>query len=385
MRKALLTMLVAIGLIAACLVAVGGVLGGAPRWTPDALFYQARSLELQGVDRDVALERVFQGPLGAELRARDPERSGDPDWVRYNAQFYERRVSVPIAANAIEPIAGDRALLDVSLAGYVVAVLALFGMLLIRFRLAVAGAIALATAFLPALTFHSSFPLTDSWGLALEIAALASGILVLQRGPRWLLAWGASILLLSFTRDSTLIPLVGAAAVALTLRSRVSWAMLGTGVAAALPVLLLFSVPTRELLAMMLNDAQPDPSASWGSVAGNYPGAIADLVRADGGYVRDGAWFSALYLAGGLGLLFLLGRAGRREPVMTFLWAGALASLVYVLLVPIFSAFRLELACIPMAAFGLALGAERLAEALQPRLEGFRIRLDPRARPMDVA
>jgi hypothetical protein len=161
--------------------------------------------------------------------------------------------------------------------------------------------------------------------------------------------------------------------------------MLGTGVAAAIPVLLMFSVPTRELLAMMLNDAQPAPGASWGFVAENYPGAIADLVRADGGYVRDGAWFSALYLAGGLGLLFLLGRAQRREPVMTFLWAGALASLVYVLLVPIFSAFRLELACIPMAAFGLALGAERLVEALQPRLEGFRIRLDPRARPMDVA
>ena len=37
--------------------------------------------------------------------------------------------------------------------------------------------------------------------------------------------------------------------------------------------------------------------------------------------------------------------------------AGALS----VLVIPIFSAFRLELVCVPMAAFGLGLGAERLA------------------------
>jgi hypothetical protein len=385
MRKALPILLVSVVLAAASLFAVRGALDGSPRWTPDALFYQARSLELRGVDRDVALERVFQGPLGAELRARDPERSGDPGWVRYNAQFYERRVSVPIAANAIEPITGERALLDVSLAGYVVAVLALFGLLLLRFRIAIAAAIALATVFLPALTFHSSFPLTDSWGLALEIAALASGTLVLQRGPRWLIPWTASILLLSFTRDSSWIPVVGAAGVALTLRSRLSWAMLGTALAAAIPVLLMFSVPTRELLAMMLNDAQPAPDASWGFVAERYPGAIADLVRADGGFVRGGAWYSAAYLAGGLACLLLLARGIRRTPAVTLLQVASLASIAYVLVVPIFSAFRLELVCIPMAAFGLALGAERLAEALEPRFGGFRIRLDPRARHADVA
>jgi hypothetical protein len=161
--------------------------------------------------------------------------------------------------------------------------------------------------------------------------------------------------------------------------------MLGTALAAAVPVLLMFSVPTRELLAMMLNDAQPAPGASWGSVAGQYPGAIADLIRADGGFVRDGALYSAAYLAGGIALLFLLARAGRRNPATTLLQVAALASVAYVLVVPIFSAFRLELVCIPMAAFGLALGAERLAEAILPRLEEFRIRLDHRARHADVA
>ena len=115
----------------AALLAVAGSLQGPPRWTPDGLFYQARSLELRGVDRDTALERAFEGPLGAELRRRDPHRSGDPDWVRYNAQFYERRVAVPLAAAALEPVAGDRAILDLSLAGYVAAVLAIFGLLLL--------------------------------------------------------------------------------------------------------------------------------------------------------------------------------------------------------------------------------------------------------------
>ena len=59
-------------------------------------------------------------------------------------------------------------MLDLSLAGYVAAILALFGLLLLRFRLPIAAAVALATVFLPALTDHASYPLTDSWGLALE-------------------------------------------------------------------------------------------------------------------------------------------------------------------------------------------------------------------------
>ena len=85
-------------------------------------------------------------------------------------------------------------MLDLSLVGYVAAVLAVFGLLLLRFRLAIAGAVTLATVFLPALVEHSSYPLTDSWGLALETAALACGLLVLERGSRWLIPWTALIL-----------------------------------------------------------------------------------------------------------------------------------------------------------------------------------------------
>jgi hypothetical protein len=42
--------------------------------------------------------------------------------------------------------------------------------------------------------------------------------------------------------------------------------------------------------------------------------------------------------------------------------AAAVAGLLSVVAIPIFSAFRLELVCVPMAAFGLGMAAERLAE-----------------------
>jgi hypothetical protein len=361
MRRTAVTLLVALALACAALFSMSDTLSDPVRWTPDGLFYQARSLELQGTPRADALRETFQGPLAARLRRIDPERTGDPEWVTYNAQFYERRVAVPAAAAALEPVAGDRAILDLSVAGYVAAVLAIFGFLLLRFRLPIAAAVAFATVLLPALTKHSSFPLTDSWGLALETAAFAAGILALERGRRWVIAWAAAVLLLAFTRDSALVLVAAAAWLTLMHRSKVSAWMLGTGAAASLAVLVLFPMPMRELVAMMLNGAQPDPDASWGAVLSQYPGAVVDMLQADGGAVRDGAWFTAAYLLLGLGLLFVLGRGARSSAVTTLLKAGAVAGAAYVVAVPVFSAFRLELVLVPMAAFGLALGGEWLA------------------------
>jgi hypothetical protein len=373
MRKPVLTLLVALALAGAALLSMAGPLSDPVRWSPDGLFYQARSLELRGESGEAALRETFGGPLGAELRRRDPARSGDMDWVRYNTQFYERRVALPAAAAALDPVAGDRALLDLSVAGYVAAVLAVFALLLLRFRLPVAAAVALATLLLPALRDHAGYPLTDSWGLALETAALASGLLVLDRGPRWLVPWVASILILSFTRDSLWIPIAAAAFLTLRYRSRWGAWLLGSGLAAAAPATLAFSAPMKELLAMMLNDGiQPVRDPSWGFVAERWPAAVVDLLQADGGYVRDGAWLSAGYLLVGLVLLFALGRSERSREWMTFLRAAAVAGALSVLVVPIFSAFRLDLVCVPMAAFGLGLGLERVlakaAELSWPRL-----------------
>jgi len=364
MHKGVLAVLVAVMLGAAALFAVAGALSGPPRWSPDGLFYQARVYQLHGMNRDAALARAFEGPLANRLRAIDPERSGDPTWVAYNARFYARRLTVPLAAAALEPVAGDRALLNVSLLGYIAAVLGIFGLLLVRFRLVIAAGVALATVFLPALTLHSTFPLTDSWGVALETLALASALLTLERSRRWLVPWAAAILLLSFTRDSMWILVLAAAWLAVTQRSKVHWWLLLSGLAAALPATLLVKVPMRELLGEMLNGLQPHPDAPWSSIVGSYPGALAELVRANGGFVRDGAWYSAAFLSVGLLGLFVLTRGGRGTAGSSLLKAGAIAGIAYVLAVPVFSAFRLELVWVPFAAFGLALAAERALERI---------------------
>ena len=131
---------------------------------------------------------------------------------------------------------------------------------------------------------------------------------------------------------------------------------------AAVVPLLAVPVPMRELLAQMTNGAMPAPDDSWADVAGRYPGALADLLQADGGFVRDGAWPTALYLLVGMGLLLALWAGGRRDATTTLLAAGTLAGVLYVLAVPVFSAFRLELTLFPMAAAGLALGVTAALE-----------------------
>lgn len=333
-------------------------------WTPDALYYQARVLEIRGADGSEARARTFRGPISAELRARDPHHTGNAEWVAYNEPFYERRVAVPLAAAALYPLDGERSLLDISLAGYIASLLAIFGLLLLRFRLAIAAAVTFATIFLPALVDHSSFPLTDSWGLALETTAFAAAILTLDRGRRWLALWIAAILVLAFTRDSTWIPIAAVGWYAWRLRSRDAAWLFGSGVAAALPAVLFFGAPVQKLLALLVNDNNLPSDTSWGFIAGHYPGAVVELVRANGGFLRDGEWFTGLYLVGGILLLLGLALRGhyRRDPVTMLMTAGAAAALLYVLAAPVFSAFRLELAFVPMAAYAIALGTKLVLE-----------------------
>src|SRR5215217_4706077 len=112
MRTLAVRILVAVALAAAALLAVSDSLSGPPRWSPDGLFYQARVYQIHdGLSQTDALHRALGGPLGEHLRAVDPDRSGSQQWVAYNARFYERRVAVPLAAAALTPAAGDRALL----------------------------------------------------------------------------------------------------------------------------------------------------------------------------------------------------------------------------------------------------------------------------------
>ncbi len=370
----------AIGIIAAALaalscLAVWPAFHDPVEWTPDALYYQARVLELRG--ENDTLDRVFEGPLAAELRQRDPGHTGNETWVDYNAPFYERRVALPLAAAALYPVTEERSLLDLSLVGYIAAVLALFGLLLLRFRTALAATVAAAAALLPPLTHHASFPLTDSWGLALEIVALGAAILALERGLGWLPLWIGAIALLSLTRDSMWIPILAVGWCALRSRSRTPVTLFATGVAAALPALLLFSTPVRELLALLVNDSEPSADTSWGFIAGHYPGALVELLRANVGFLRRGEWYTALFLVGGVVALLLLVWRKRevRDTTTTLMTAGAVLALGYVLAAPVFSAFRLELVFVPMAAWGVALAAELAAARLGERDGAFARRL----------
>jgi hypothetical protein len=366
-RRADILMVAALAtlLAAVALINVSGSFERPVRWVPDGLFYQAKLLELRGDSHDAAFEEVFSGPLSAPLRYRDPEHVGDPAWVAYNERFFERRVAVPAAGAAIEPIAGERALSIVSIAGYVAAVLAVFALLLLRFRPLIAAAVAFAVALLPALGDIAPLPLTDTWGVALVTTAITAAVLTFERGRRWIALWAAAILLLSFTRDSTWVPILAVAFCAWRWRSRAGLELAVAGVAAALPALLLFGTPMRELLAFAVSDFQPRPDASWLYIAERYPDAIVELVRGNLGFVRRGEWYTGVFFAVGLPLLFVLTR-GSRDRAVTFVRVAALAAVPYVMAVPLFSAFRLELVFVPAAAFGLAAGLERLAAVRKP-------------------
>jgi len=361
MRKVLIGV-VAVALAALACLSVWPRFGGDVRWTPDALYYQARVLEIRGTPHDAAMRRAFDGPISRSLRERDSHRTGNASWVRYNEPFYERRVAVPLAAAELYPLAGQHSLLYISLAGYVAAILALFGLLLVRFRLAIATTVAAATVFLPPLVHHSSYPLTDSWGLALEIAAFAAALLTLERGPRWLALWIGVIALLSFTRDSTWIPVLATGWCALRFRSRVPVTLFATGVAAALPAILIFSTPVRPLVAELINQGTIPSNPSWSFIARHYPHALVELVRANVGFLRRGEWYTAFYLVGGVIALLALGRRRSQGDMWpSLLRAAVFVGLGYVLAAPLFSAFRLELVFVPMAAYGLALATELAA------------------------
>lgn len=358
--RRLATLLVAVALTAVSLLAVHGSFQRDFRWTPDGLYYQAQLLQFRGATHEEAFRTAFEGPIAERLRRVDPEHSGNPAWIAYNERFFERRVAVPLAGAAIEPLAGDRALLYVGVAGYVAAVLAVFTLLMLRFSLPVAGTAALATALLPALTDNAPLPHTDTWGLALLAVALVAAVLTFQRGLRWLPLWVAALALLSFTRDSTWVPILAVAWCAWRWRSRTGMWLALSGLAAAIPAAVIFPVPLRELMAFAMSDFTPAPDATWGYIIERYPGRLAELAQGNAGFVRRGEWFTGLYFPAGLVLLFALTR-GSGDRVDAFMRVAAVAAIPYLLVVPLFSAFRLELVWVPMAAFGLAAGL-RLCE-----------------------
>lgn len=333
------------------------------QWKPDSLFYEAQLLRVQGTPKHEALRKVFDGPLAAprvaqELRDTPPARRtvASPAWVAYSSRFYERRWVVPALGAALEPALGDDALRAVSLAGYVLAGLLVYALLALRFRAWIAAIVSLGVLALGPLRYWSLLPLTDSFGVALEAAALATAVLALRRPKPWLPVFALTMLALSFTRDATLVVVAGLAWVALRDRSRRAVITFATGIVASLPAPLLFGAPTREIMAYTLNQFRPPAHATWGFIRSRYVDGEKGLVKDDFTYLFHHPYVG-LFAVGGIVALYAL----RRDDVSASLIRGAVVGAVALLLVaPNFTALRLELPFIPLAAYGVALGLDAI-------------------------
>ncbi len=332
------------------------------RWMPDGYFYRAQVLRILGAEKEDALRTVFEGRLTlADRRAEAglpayQRKLSNPEWVRESAQFYERRRVVPLLAAPLDAWLGPSGLRLVSLAGYVLLAPLLYLLLRLWFPVRIAMPVAAAALIVEPLRTWSSSPLTDSWGLALLTAALACGCLTLTRDPRWLVGWAAAILALGFTRDLTVI-VVGAAVLAfLVHRSRLTGALAGIGVLAALPAPLVFGVPLKAAIAYPLNGYYPVDDPSWSFIADRYVGGVKDVVKSDLSFLAEHP-FVALVLVGGTAAIALLRPPGAAR---TLVWAAVPAALAYVLLTPNDTDFRLELAFLPVAALGVGAAVTRL-------------------------
>jgi hypothetical protein len=328
------------------------------QWKPDSLFYEVQLLRVQGAPKGEALHRVFTGPLAAkrvreELRDTPPARRtvASPAWYRYSERFYDRRWAVPALGAAIEPVFGVDALRAVSLAGYVLAGLLVYLLLALRFPSWIAAVVALGVLALGPLRYWSLLPLTDSFGVALEAAALATAVLALRRPRPWLAVFAAAMLTLSLTRDATIVVVTGLAWVALRERSRRAVTTLVTAVAASLPAPLIFGAPTREILAYTLNQFHPPADASWSFIRSRYLDGEKGLVKDDLTYLLHHPYVG---LFAGIGLVALF--AIRNDDTATRLMrGGVVGAAALLLLAPNYTALRLELPFVPLAAYGLAL------------------------------
>jgi len=338
--------------------------GDSYQWKPDSLFYEAQLLRVQGTPKDEALRKVFNGPLAAprvaeELRDTPPARRtvASPSWVAYSSRFYERRWVVPALGAAVEPVLGDDALRAVSLEGYVLAGLLVYALLALRFRAWIAAVVAVGVLALGPLRYWSLLPLTDSFGVALEAAALATAVLALRRPKAWLPVFALTMLTLSFTRDATLIVVAGLAWVALRRRSRRALVTLATGIVASLPAPLLFGAPTREIMAYTLNQFRPPAHATWGFIRSRYVVGEKGLVKDDLTYLVHHPYVG-LFAIGGIVALYAIRNRGDDAASMM---RGAVVGAVALLLVaPNYTALRLELPFIPLAAYGVALGLDAI-------------------------
>jgi hypothetical protein len=346
-----------------------GAWGATPRYPgPDGLFYHARALEIRGLSSHEALMQSFGGQIGRRTIAQfsDPaaaRRSRDPKWIDYSARFYRRRVLFPAAIAVARPALGDRAGPVVGLLGAVLIGPLLFLLLRRRFSFRLSFGVAVAALLWPPLV-ESAQGGVDTWGVVLEIVAVLCALAVLERGLRWLPAWAAAILALSFTHDATPVLLVGALVLLIAQRDRVRAALLATGVAAALPAVLLYPTSMREYLAYVVNGHDVPSDTSLGFILRHEPHQLGHYLKGElidyaGGLALAPLFYLACVVVFAC-VVNLLIRGGRQDPFLLFARGATVGGLVYLLLADNPTNFRLELVLLPFAAIALAFSVERL-------------------------
>jgi hypothetical protein len=357
----------AAALIVLALILVLPTWGQGSVWATDSLFYEAQRREVLGQERYEALHDVFASGLAVRARGLEADlpprlrRVEDPRWVRYSSRFYRRRWTVPAAAAVLDPITGTESLKTVSLLGYVVLGPLLYLLLRHRFEPLPSAAATSVCLVLPPLLAFAPRPLTDTWGLSLLVAGLCLALRVRRSGMPWLPAWIGTVVLLSWTRDATIVLVAATAWLALRERSRRTLAVALTGLLASLPAPLLSGASLRENLAYVFNDFRIPPDTSWGFVLREYPATLFHVLRSDLAYPLQTGFppltaHLGLAVLVGLGALLLL---SPREDGFLRLHRGALVGALLTVLVSVnYTRLRLELVFVPCVAVGLALLVE---------------------------
>jgi hypothetical protein len=235
-----------------------------------------------------------------------------------------------------------------------------------RFGSGIGVAVTLGCLALAPLRDWSVIPLTDSWGVALMLAALLAGLNAVERDARWLVAWVAALLALSITRDTSFVMVAAAVVLALAVRTRRSLALAATGLLASLPAPLLFGADARGQLAFVVDDRTIPSDTSWSFIADGYGAVLRDMASRYGDYATAHPVVVAAFVAGVV-LLYALG--DRRDPYFLLLWGIPLGYVALLALGPTFSAFRYELVLLPCVAAGLALGVRAIGRRLAPAVE----------------
>jgi hypothetical protein len=341
---------------------------------PDGLYYQAKTLSIRGEDERTALHEAFRSPIAAEVLEDEREAlRKDPDlerqftnstWIDYTSRFFQRRPFVPLLAAGIYPIFELRSILTISLVGYLLLALALFAFLRRRFSPWLSAGVACICILAPPVRETSFVPMTDSWGLLLETCALLAAALTYERSERWLLGWVAALALLSVTRDDSVVPLVAVGCLLLHQRDRRSLLLVGSGVLAVLPAILIFGNSSiKGNLAYAFSGFNPPYEDTWKFVLHYYPENLRTLVSSDFSYGTGlGAagvlWYLGLAVAL-LGVVLLVKRLPRPDVYFRLATYALPGAVLYVLLFGRYSDMRQEVVFLPPLAVALALALER--------------------------